>query len=241
MQSIKLFNLKVNNTSFGETMDIISQFVKSGKFHQIVTLSAEMLMASEKDKSLEKIINQAALVTPDSAGIVWAVKKLAKINISKVSGIDLVLEICKLSGKNQWNIFILGSTQASLEEAIKQLKEKYNDINIAGYHDGYFKNDQEIIKLINNAKTDILFVALGSPKQEYWIYNNEEKLNVKVAIGVGGSFDVISGRYKRAPQWMINASLEWLYRLITQPKRFIRMLAIPKLMWKVYMNAKLHS
>jgi len=240
MKEIKLFNLKLNTYSFPETIERIGEFVKGDKCAQVVTLSTEMLISGEKDKTFENIVNGAELVTADSAGIVWAAKKLAKINIDKVSGIDLVWEICRLSGIKKWNIFILGSTEQSISEAVRRLKEKYTDINIAGYHNGYFKEDQKVIDCINSKNADILFAAMGSPKQENWIYNNKEKLQVKVAIGVGGSFDVISGQYKRAPQWMINASLEWLYRLITQPRRFMRMLAIPKLMWKVY-YAKLRS
>lgn len=238
MKEIKLFNLKLNTYSFPETIERIGEFVKSARCAQVVTLSTEMLIGSKKDKTFEKTINQAELVTADSAGIVWAVKKLKKIKIEKVSGVDLVLELCRLSGEKKWNIFILGSTERSISEAVRRLKEKYADIDIAGYHNGYFKDDQKIIDYINNKNVDILFVALGSPKQESWIYNNKEKLSVKTAIGVGGSFDVISGQYKRAPQWMINASLEWLYRLITQPGRFMRMLAIPKLMFKVYTKSK---
>lgn len=233
MKEIKLFNLKLNTYSFPETIERIGEFVKSARCAQVVTLSTEMLIGSEKDKTFEKTINQAELVTADSAGIIWAAKKLKKIKIEKVSGVDLVLELCRLSGGKKWNIFILGSTERSISEAVRRLKEKYADINIAGYHNGYFKEDQKVIDCINGKNVDILFVALGSPKQESWIYNNKEKLNVKTAIGVGGSFDVISGQHKRAPQWMISASLEWLYRLITQPGRFMRMLAIPKLILNV--------
>lgn len=240
MEEIKLFNLKLNVNSFQQTLEWIEETVKSAKTcNQVVTLSTEMLIQSGKDKDFEAAVNCAELVTPDSAGIVWAAKKLHKITPEKVSGIDLVWRICGLSGAKKWNIFILGAAESSLREAVKKLKEKYADIRIAGSHNGYFKDSQKVIDYINGKGADILFVALGSPYQEKWIFENKEKLKAKVAAGVGGSFDVISGKFKRAPQWMVNASLEWLYRLITQPKRFFRMLAIPKLIWKVY--AKLYS
>ncbi|MFH1454111.1 MAG: WecB/TagA/CpsF family glycosyltransferase [Armatimonadota bacterium] len=236
MNELKLFNLKLNTFGFNEVLDKIDEFIKGDKCAHIVTLSTEMVMHSEKDKLFSDIENSASLVTPDSAGIVWAVKKLYKKRIEKVSGVDLVREICRISGVKGWKLFILGSTEESLLEAVRKLKEKYKDINIAGCHNGYFKDDEKVLNYINEKSPDILFVALGSPRQEFWISKHKEKLNAKVAIGVGGSFDVISGKFKRAPQWMVKSSLEWLYRLITQPKRFIRMLAIPRFMTKVYLK-----
>lgn len=233
MKEIKIFDLKLNICSFPESIEKIGGFIKGDTCRQIVTLSTEMVIYGEKDPVFASVVNNADLVTADSAGIVWAARKLAKTSAEKVSGIDIVWEICRLSGFKGWKIYVLGSTEESLQEAVRKLKEEYKDINIAGYHNGYFDDSQKIVEHINSSGADILFVALGSPKQEFWISEHKDILRTKVAIGVGGSFDVISGKHKRAPKWMVDASLEWLYRLITQPARFGRMLAIPRFMAKV--------
>lgn len=234
MDNFYLFGVKVNRVDSSDVLKNISAFIKEGRPHLIVTLGTEMLILAQKDSLFKEIINRADLVTPDGAGIVWAHGKFGNILKGKVAGIDLIEKICQFSLKEGWRIYFLGAKEEVVKKAVDNLKKKYPALAVAGYHNGYFQNDDEIIKEINSSSANILFLALGSPKQERWFYENRSKLKTSVCMGVGGSLDIISGIKKRAPEWMIKAGLEWLYRLIQEPKRFARMLAIPRLIYMVY-------
>ncbi|MBO8138745.1 MAG: WecB/TagA/CpsF family glycosyltransferase [Desulfotomaculum sp.] len=164
---------------------------------------------------LLNLVNTADLVTP--------VKE-------RVTGIDLMLRLCERGARENWRVFLLGAAPGVAEEAAEKLKNKYPGLVIAGTHDGYFKREENdrIVKMIRSAEPHILFVALGMPKQEQWIAEYQHKTGVPVAIGVGGSFDVISGRKKRAPGWTQRLKVEWLYRLIKESWRIKRQLVLPK-------------
>ena len=206
----------------------------------VVTPNPEIVMLAKKDKELKKIINSADIIVPDGIGIVLA-SKLNKIKIkNRVAGYDLVQDFFSVINKNNkdYKIYFLGGKKEIIEMAQKNMSEKYPGLNIVGVHDGYFdnKNNKEaekIISDINSKQTDILLVGMGAPKQEKWIYNNKNKLSAKIFIGVGGSFDVMSGKIKRAPIFFQKLGLEWLYRFLKQPKRFFRILAIPKFIFSV--------
>ena len=139
--------------------------------------------------------------------------------------------------EKEWRFYFLGGREDVVEEAVKELKEKYPHLEIGGFHHGYFgDNDEEVIKDINRASPDILFVGLGSPRQEYWIRENRERINALVMMGVGGSFDVWSGTKKRAPRWIRKLNLEWAYRIICEPQRLQRVVPaffnFARLVWK---------
>ncbi len=189
------------------------------------------------------MINSADLVTPDGSGIVWAARYLGEPVPERVTGIDLMREICKQAHYNGWKIFLLGGAPGVAAEAAEQLQIEYPNIKIVGTHHGYFPEDEErnVMELIKSAGPDIIFVALGAPRQEFWIKSHQENLPVKVAVGVGGSFDVVSGRVKRAPQWMQRLRLEWLARLIKEPWRAKRMLALPKFVLLVMKSKSLQE
>lgn len=197
--------------------------------HQIVTLNAEILYKAQSDPKLLEVINQAELVTPDGSGIVMAAQKLCNRQIERVTGIDLMLELCRQSAACGWQIYLLGAKPGVAEAAAQNLHSQYG-ANICGWHDGYFGEDEQawIIGEINEKKPDILFVGLGAPRQEFWISENRSRLRVPLLIGVGGCFDVISGNLKRAPLFFQRMGLEWLWRLIKEPWRIGRMLALPK-------------
>ena len=146
--------------------------------------------------------------------------------------------LCSMSSEKGYKIFLYGAKEEVVKTAKKKLKEKYENIKIVGTMNGYEKDEQKIIDAINKSNADIVFVALGSPKQENWILNNKEKINAKIFQGVGGSFDVISGNIKRAPKWMQKIGLEWLYRLIKEPKRIFRQIKLFKFLGLVLFNQK---
>ena len=149
--------------------------------------------------------------------------------------------ICDLSNKENFRIFMYGAKADIIEKAKQKLEEQYENINICGYINGYENDEKKIIKTINNSNPDILFVALGSPKQEKFISKNFNKLNCKILLGVGGSFDVISGHKKRAPKWVQNKGLEWLYRLIKEPKRIFRQTKIVSFIFDVILEKNINN
>jgi len=232
--SSEIFNIKMSQLSFFETTETILQKAnKPGKSH-IVTANSEILYLTTKDKKLKKILQQADIVTPDGIGAVWAAKKLSEPVKERVAGVDLFKSI--LEHGEGINIFLLGAKRSTVEKLARIIKEEYKGVSVVGFNDGYFENNDLVISEINKSNADFLFVALGCPKQEYWISDNLDNLDIKVAMGVGGSFDIVAGDVKRAPLIWQRLGLEWAYRLFKQPSRFFRMLALPKFVIKVILE-----
>lgn len=221
------------NTS--QALQRIRELRHKGQPSHIITLNAEIVYQAQEDPDLMRIINEADLVTPDGIGIVWAGQKLGYPFKERVTGIDLLYQLCAEAAKEGWRVYLLGAAPGVAAEAGRKLCCAYPGLQICGCHDGYF-TDQEMESLtaeMKEAHPDLLFVALGAPKQEFWIRQYKELLDVPILIGVGGSFDVVAGIKERAPQWMIKANLEWLYRLLKEPSRFKRQLALPKFAWLI--------
>lgn len=228
----KIMNIPVNAVSMDQALGIISDTIeKKSKLH-IITINAEMIMLSKTNEEFKNILNGANLLIPDGSGVVWALRKQG-IKVKKLPGIELSQNCISQLGKN---VYLLGANKEVIQKAYENLKAKYPHSQIVGYHDGYFNNDNQepIINEINALNTDILLVGLGVPRQEKWIRENLTKVNASVFIGVGGSFDVFSGKIRRAPPLMIKFHLEWLYRLYKEPWRWKRMLVLPKFVGAVY-------
>jgi len=225
----KIMGALVDPVTLEEAVGKVEQFIASRKPHHVVTLNAEILYRAQRDPELMKVILGADLVTPDGAGIVWASKRLGSPVPQRVTGIDLMLALAERAGEKSWRLFLYGAAPGVAEEAAQKLKTMHPGIRIAGTSHGYLSSEEQkqLIEKIREVEPHILFVALGAPKQEFWINRNLEQLGVPVCMGVGGSFDVIAGKIKRAPIFMQRAGLEWLYRLVREPKRFKRMLALP--------------
>lgn len=258
MSDIKIMNAAITDCDMVGVVCQVDDFVRKGRaarnaflkaqaepeteaetapaavMHHIVTLNAEILYRAQDMPELLRVINAADLVTPDGSGIVWAVKELTGREISRVTGIDLMQELCKQSRINDWNVYLFGGAEGVAAAAAEKLEADYG-CKVCGHRNGFFKpeDEEEILANINAAEPDILFVALGAPKQEFWIDKYRERLLAPTVIGVGGSFDVISGNVKRAPVFFQRLGIEWLWRLIREPWRFKRMLALPKFMLAV--------
>lgn len=236
MEKEKILGIDVCVTTYEELRNAIKNDIEKNKKSYIVTINPEKVIKAKKDESLKKILNNAQYQIPDGIGIIYA-SKIKKGNIkSRITGIDTMEMICDLSNKENFRIFMYGAKADIIEKAKQKLEEQYENINICGYINGYENDEKKIIKTINNSNPDILFVALGSPKQEKFISKNFNKLNCKILLGVGGSFDVISGHKKRAPKWVQNKGLEWLYRLIKEPKRFFRQTKIISFIFEVMLQ-----
>lgn len=238
MNKESILGIKVSVTSYEDLKNCINEDIKNNKKSFIVAINPEKILKARKDKKLKKLLNNADYQIPDGIGVIYA-SKLQKGQIkSRITGIDCMEMLCEESALKGYKIFLYGAKKEAINEAKKKLEEKYNHIKIVGTMDGYEKDNEKIIKAVNKSKADIIFVALGSPKQENWIIDNKDKVCTKIFQGVGGSFDVISGNIKRAPKWMQNMGLEWLYRLIKEPKRIFRQIKLFKFLGLVLFNQK---
>ncbi len=225
-----ILGCKVHLVNMAEAVQIVEQMIEGDQNgNQVVTLNAEIIYQSKKETKLQNIINQASLVTADGIGTVWGARILGYPQKERVSGIDLLYELCTTGATRGWKIYLLGAAPGVAEKAGQKLEQNYPGLEVCGKRHGYFspEDENEIITDINSKSPDILLVALGAPKQEYWINQKRNTLKVPVCMGVGGSFDVIAGIKKRAPKVFIALNLEWLYRLLTEPSRWKRQLALP--------------
>jgi N-acetylglucosaminyldiphosphoundecaprenol N-acetyl-beta-D-mannosaminyltransferase len=211
-----------------EAVKTVQQLLESHQQALIVTPNPEMIMAAQNDYELAKIINHATLAPADGVGLMLAGRILHKKFKERVAGIDLMMRIIDLAREKGLRIFLYGGKEGVAEQAAAKL-----NANVAGTMHGYSLNEHIVIDKIRSAKPDILFVGLGSPKQEKWAVKHQKDLNVPLIMCVGGSLDVLSGRVKRAPFFMRKAGLEWLCRLIAEPRRWRRMLVLPRFILKV--------
>ena len=202
--------------------------LQNGERGYVVTPNAEIVYESMHDDGFRQLLNDASMVLPDGAGVVLGAKILGTPVKEKVAGIEFGEEVCKLLAKNGGKLYLLGGKPGIAKAAGEKLTEKYPGLQICGAADGYFKDEAAVIAQINEAKPDVLFVCLGAPKQEKFIKEHFEELDVTLMLGLGGSLDGYAGVAQRAPRWMIDLSLEWLYRLLKEPRRIGRMMRLPK-------------
>jgi len=232
---VRLFQVGIDQLDNQKTVQKIEKFIVSKKPHLVVTPDTLAILRTRVDLEYHNILKSADLVTPDGAGILWATATLNFPLAERVTGIDIINSICRLAIKKRYSLYLLGSSFEVAKEAALNLTRRYPGLKIVGSHHGYFASHKEagIIREIKEKKPDVLLVGMGAPKQEKWIAKNLNKINVPVCMGVGGSFDVLSGRIPRAPLWMQRHGMEWVYRLIKQPKRVLRVLALFYFIWLV--------
>ncbi|NLW02575.1 MAG: WecB/TagA/CpsF family glycosyltransferase [Clostridiaceae bacterium] len=230
MDKTKIHGVMMDNVTMDEALEYVAGRLDGTGTAKIYTPNSEIMMQAQRDPELKRILNQADLLIADGAGVVLASRILGRPLKEKVSGIDLVKRILENTEKRPISFFILGARPGVAEMAAQNIISRYPGAEVKGTHHGYFNAEEEdlIIERINKSGADILLVGLGAPKQEKWIHSNASRLNCKVAMGVGGSIDVLAGTAELAPEWMRRAGLEWLFRLIKEPRRFRRMLDLPR-------------
>lgn len=229
MEKINVRGINFDSVTLPEACENAMKMVSSGEFHAVFTPNSEIVQLCCEESGMADLINSADMIIPDGAGVVLASKILGKpLKKGKVAGVDLGSEIARLAAEKEIGVYLFGGKPGVAESAAKNMKEKYPGLIISGTSDGYFSDDTGIIEKINMSGAKILYVCLGVPKQEKWIYENRKKLNVSLALGLGGSLDVYAGNVKRAPKIFISLGLEWFYRLIKEPKRIGRMMKLPK-------------
>lgn len=228
-----VLGVRIDNVTMEQAVERIRGFVaKKDKPHLVVTCNPEMVMTAYTDQLLAEILRRADLVVPDGIGVVWASRILQRPLAERVPGIELMEAVLAAAAQSGWRVFLLGAEPGVAERAGAEMQKAFPGLNIVGQHHGFFDKTTEpqVLELIRRTQPHILLVALGVPRQEKWAAAHLASLKVPVAIGVGGSFNVWAGVDKRAPLWIRRIHLEWLYRLLRQPWRFRRALAIPQFM-----------
>ena len=217
-------------------VDAILALLKVPGPHLVITANVEMVMLARHTPEVQALLARASLVVADGMGVVWGARQLGRSLPGRVPGIDLAGRLCEEAARRGWRVYLLGGRPAVAAEAAARLRERHPRISIAGAADGYFAPAQEaaVIRAISDAQPTLLLAALGSPRQERWLDQHLPALGVRLAMGVGGTFDVWTGRARRAPGLLQRLGLEWGYRLIRQPSRFGRQLVIPHFMALVY-------
>ncbi|MDP2686916.1 MAG: WecB/TagA/CpsF family glycosyltransferase [Aequorivita sp.] len=225
---IKILNTTIDNLSMQETLALVQEKIQTGEQLHHVVVNAGKVVAMQKDQDLRHSVNQSHIINADGQAVVWASRFLGKPLKERVAGIDLMASLVEMAHKNHNKIFLFGAK----EEVVKNVVEKYSEIYspeiIAGYRNGYFNpsEEEEIAQQIADSGTQMLFVAISSPIKENFLYKYRDTLkSVNLIMGVGGSFDVVAGKTKRAPAWMQKSGLEWFYRFAQEPRR----------MWKRYL------
>lgn len=237
INSTKILGVRVDLVDMEQTLEIIEEFIHSRKVHQIVVVNVAKIVKAIHDQKLKNILGQAALSGADGMPVVWVSRLFGHPIPGRVNGTDLMNKLVELSAKKGYRIFFFGARPEVVKRVVTIYSELYPSLEIAGYHHGYFeqKDEEAIANMIRNSNADILFVAFGSPKKEKFIDKYKEIMNVPVIHGVGGSFDVVAGVTKRAPLWMQQSGLEWLYRFLQEPKRMWRRYLITNTLFIYYL------
>ena len=215
MKTTYVLKVPVNVTSYEEIIEEITQRIKNNQKYRIISINLNKIILANENKEMIQIINSFDCFIPDGISIVKASNELKE----RITGIDLFEKICSEHEKIGAKIFLYGAQEEIVKAAKTNLQEKYKNIKIVGYEKGFIKNNEDLIKKINDSGANIVFIAMGSPKQEKWIYENSAKIKANIFMGVGGTFDIVSDRLKRAPKWIRKMGIEWLYRMLKEPKR----------------------
>lgn len=214
----------------GETIQILEGFIASGSPHLVITADASGIVQAQTDAYFRGLFAKADLITPDSAGVLWAARRFGTPLKERVSGVDIVQEMCRASSYKGHRLYFLGAAPGVAELAAEKLRLKFPGCNIVGARHGYFppESDTVVAQEIAELKPDVLFVAMGIPRQEKFIEATSAIIGAKVAMGVGGSFDVFSGKVRRAPRLFQRMHLEWLWRLGQNPKKIGKVMLLPR-------------
>lgn len=222
---ISLFNIEIDALTMEQTVSLINKSIleKNQVVHNCINANKVVLM--EKDKFLQQNLQDADIISADGQAIVWASQLIGTRLPERVPGIDLMENLMVMANKNGYKAFLFGAKEEIVSKVFNHYNNLFEDNIVAGYRNGYFNENDEvkIVEQINNSGAHMLFVAIPSPQKEYFINKHREKLpNTMLLMGVGGSFDVISGSIARAPRWMQDKGLEWLFRLIQEPRKMWR-------------------
>ncbi len=236
---IYIFGIPFYNATLKETIQTLVNRVLAGEATQVVTANPELVMSALENSVVMNIMQHADIITPDGGGVVLASRKWGIPLKERVPGYDVLHGLMNEANDRHWRVFLYGAKLDVNMEALMKLKEQYPGAIIEG-QDGFVKPEEQadLIQQLKQFDPHLLFVGLGHPRQEQWIYEHKPTLSIPVMMGVGGSFDVLAGRVERAPAIWQKFKIEWLYRLIQEPSRWRRMLAIPRFVGKVLITSR---
>jgi N-acetylglucosaminyldiphosphoundecaprenol N-acetyl-beta-D-mannosaminyltransferase len=228
-----LMGVPIHNVTTGETIAYIARWIETGGAHQIATVNPEFLMKARSDAAFRAVLSRTALCIPDGIGVLWAARLRGQRLRERVAGSDLVLRLSAEAAQRGWRVFYLGAAPGVAEKAASILSARNPALHVAGCYAGSPAPEEadDIIVRVRTSRADILLVAYGAPKQDLWLDRYLTRTGAAVGIGVGGSFDFIAGIARRAPRWIQHIGLEWLYRLVREPWRWRRQLALPQFAW----------
>lgn len=221
MNKVSLFNVFFTSEALSAVIQKIQKTVQENKFNYFVTLNPEIFMSAKKNNRLLQIIKQATCIFADGTGLILASRFLSEEPIKKITGSDMTI---KLLEQNKYSYYLIGAEEHIINQSVINIKKKYPGNEIVGYHNGFF-NDSEKLKIIEDMKIkkpQIIFIGMGSPRQDYFIEELSKSLSTGLAIGVGGMFEILSGNKARAPRILQKLGLEWIYRGILDPARITR-------------------
>ena len=228
MSRVKVLGVGFDNIRMEDAVSYGIELIEQRKSAYVVTPNPEIVMLAQEHQGLKETIDAAELVLPDGIGIIYGAKILGTPIIGRVPGIDFASELMKKLSERNGSVYLLGAKPGVAEAAGANIEAMYSGLRVVGCHDGYFTDDCAIIDEINQLAPDLLFVCLGFPKQELWMREHARELNVGLMAGLGGSLDVFAGTVRRAPMIWQKLGLEWLYRLLNDPKRIGRMMKLPQ-------------
>lgn len=241
--AVDILGIPVDALGWDEAVDLATDWLldRQGSPAHIVTANPEMIVRAHGDPRLREVLRSADLVVPDGTGVVWAARTLGRPVPGRIAGIDLTSALLARAADHGRSVFLLGAEPGIAELAGSRLVGRDPDLCIAGTHHGYFApaESPEVVARINESGADLLLVAMGVPRQELWIAEWRDELKVRVAIGVGGAFDVFAGKVQRAPVWLQRVGLEWAYRVAKEPWRVRRLGAIPRFVWRTLRVARM--
>lgn len=233
--SIRILGVRVDALTYADLLARIGDFIASGAPHQISTVNPEFVMEARRNPAFAAVLEEADLCLADGAGLLWAARRLGRPLPERVTGSDSVPLIARRAAEAGWRAYFLGAAPGVAQRTAEILAARFPGLTVAGAFAGSPADAEaaEIIARVRQARPDILFVAYGAPRQDLWIARHRDALGAPAMMGVGGSFDFIAGVQRRAPRWLQRLNLEWLFRLITQPWRWRRQLALPRFVWAV--------
>jgi N-acetylglucosaminyldiphosphoundecaprenol N-acetyl-beta-D-mannosaminyltransferase len=232
---VRVLGVRIHALTYASLLDCIGAYIAQGGPHQVATTNPEFVMEAQHNPAFRDVLESADLCMADGVGLLWAAKRMGNPLPERVTGSDALPLIAERAAQSGWRLYLLGAAPGVAERTAEILEDRYPGLVVAGTYAGSPAKDVagEIIDRIRAARPDILFVAFGAPRQDLWISAHRDALGVPVMMGVGGAFDHIAGVQRRAPRWVQDANLEWLFRLATQPWRWRRQLALPKFVWSV--------
>jgi N-acetylglucosaminyldiphosphoundecaprenol N-acetyl-beta-D-mannosaminyltransferase len=233
--AVRILGVRVDALTYDELLERMADFIAEAAPRQVATVNPEFVMEARHNAEFRTVLERADLCLADGVGLLWAARRLGGRLPERVTGSDAVPLVAERAAQTGWRLFLLGAAPGVAERTAGILRDRYEGVQIVGVYAGSPADAEapEIIGRIRQAQPDVLFVAYGAPKQDLWIARHSAALGVPVMMGVGGAFDHIAGVRSRAPRWVQRLNLEWLYRLITQPWRWRRQLALPRFAWAV--------